>query len=111
MNKLEKALSKFLNHSKPTGLLAQVVACACEKGRVSYHDVKKIANDNLEDVLLLGSEWRLFLPVKTLKSAAWEDRLLLAERSDLYEVPNIIRYLVEDASKTGSQSWKQLEGR
>ncbi|MBW2057239.1 MAG: hypothetical protein JRJ26_07055 [Deltaproteobacteria bacterium] len=102
MNNLEKALSKFLNDSKLTGLLAQVLACACEKGRVSYHDVERIANDSLEDVLLLGSEWRLLLPVKTLKSGAWEDRLLPAAPGDLYEVPNIIKYLLEDAGKTGS---------
>ena len=102
MNKLEKALSGFLNHNKLTGLLAQVLTRASKKGRVSYHDVAKIANDNIEDVLLLGNEWRLLLPVKTIKSAAWEDRLLLAEPGDLYEVPNIIKYLVEDAGKTGN---------
>lgn len=102
MNKLEKALSRFLNHGELTSLLAQVLACASKKGRVSYHDVEKIANDSLEDVLLLGSEWRLLLPVRTLKSAAWEDRLLLAEPGAMYEVPNIVKYLVEDASKTSN---------
>jgi len=39
--------------------------------------------------------------VRTLKSAAWEDRLLLAKPGELYEVPNIARYLVKNASKTG----------
>jgi len=101
MNKLEKALGSFLNHVQLTGLLAQALALVSRKDRISYHDLKKIANDNLEDVLLLSSEWRLLLPVKTLKSGAWEDRLLLAEMGDLYEAPNIVRYLVEDASETG----------
>jgi hypothetical protein len=101
MDKLEKALGSFLNHVQLIDLLVLALALASRKGRISYHDLKKIANDNLEDVLLLGSEWRLLLPVKTLKSAAWEDRLLLAEMGDLYEVPNIVRYLVEDASETG----------
>jgi len=55
-----------------------------------------MAND-VEDLLLLSSEWRLLLPVRTLKSAAWEDRLLVAKAEELYEVPNIIRYAAEEA--------------
>jgi len=101
MNKLEKALSRLLSHGELTNRLAQVLARASERGRVSYREVEKIVNGDAEDVLLLGNEWRLLLPVRTLKSAAWEDRLLVAKPEELYEVPNIIRYLVEDARKTG----------
>ena len=101
MNKLEKALSRSLNHSELTSRLARVLAHASKKGRVSYHEVDKMANDKAKEVLLLGNEWRLLLPVRTLKSAAWEDRLLLAKPGELYEVPNIVKYLVEDARKTG----------
>jgi len=101
MNKLESALSRLLNHSELTNHLAQVLARASKRGRVSYREVDKIVNDNAEDVLLLGNEWRLLLPVRTLKSAAWEDRLLVTKPKELYEVPNIVRYLAEEASKTG----------
>jgi len=101
MNKLGRALSRLLNHSELTNHLAQVLTRASKRGRVSYREVGKIVNDNAEDVLLLGNEWRLLLPVRTLKSAAWEDRLLLAKPEELYEVPNIVRYLAEDASRTG----------
>jgi len=101
MNKLEKALSGLLSHGELTNSLAQVLVLASERGRVSYREVENMVNGNAEDVLLLGSEWRLLLPVRTLKSAAWEDRLLVAKPEELYEVPNIVRYLVEDARKTG----------
>jgi len=101
MNKLEKALSGLLSHGELTNSLAQVLVLASERGRVSYREVENMVNGNAEDVLLLGSEWRLLLPVRTLKSAAWEDRLLLCEPGELYEVPNIARCLVEEASKTG----------
>lgn len=37
----------------------------------------------------------------TLKSTAWEDRLLLTEPGELCELPNIVRYLVKNTSKTG----------
>ena len=101
MNKLEKALSRLSKHCELISCLAPVLAHASKKGNISYRDVDKMVNDNAKDVLLLGSEWRLLLPVRTLKSAAWEDRLLFCEPGESYEVPNIIRCLVEGASRTG----------
>jgi demethylmenaquinone methyltransferase/2-methoxy-6-polyprenyl-1,4-benzoquinol methylase len=101
MNRLEKALSELLGQGELTTLLAQVLAHASERDRVTYREVEEMINGDAEDVLLLGNEWRLLLPVRTLKSAAWEDRLLLAEPAELYELPNIVKYLVEDARKTG----------
>jgi len=101
MNRLEKTLSGLLSYGELTNRLAQVLARASKTGRISYSEVTEIVGDNPEDVLLLGNEWRLLLPVRTLKSAAWEDRLLLAKPGELYEVPNIVKYLVEDARKTG----------
>jgi hypothetical protein len=101
MNRLERALSRLLNQSELAGPLAQVLVIASKKGSISYHEVDKIVKGNAEDILLLGNEWRLLLPVRTLKSAAWEDRLLVAKPEELYELPNIVRYLVEDAGETG----------
>ena len=101
MNKLEQALSRLLKCNELTSCLASVLAHASKKGSIFYREVDKAVNDNAEDVLLLGNEWRLLLPVRTLKSAAWEDRLLLCEPGESYEVPNIVRCLVEEASRTG----------
>jgi hypothetical protein len=101
MNKLEKALSKLLKHGELTSRLASVLAHVSKRGSISYHEVDKIVHDSTEDVLLLGNEWRLLLPVRTVKSAAWEDRLLICKPGESYEVPNIARYLVEEATKTG----------
>jgi hypothetical protein len=104
MNRLERALSGLLSQRELTKLinrLAQVLAHASKRGRVAYHEIGEIISGDTEDVLLLGNEWRLFLPVRTLKSAAWEDRLLVAKPEELYEVPNIVRYLVEEAKITG----------
>jgi len=106
MNGLEKALSGLLSHGELTSRLAQILARASERGRVSYREVEKMVNGDAEDVLLLGSEWGLIFPVRTLKSSAWEDRLLLTEPEELYELPNIVRYLTKDASKTGHWSPK-----
>ena len=101
MNKLKEALSKLIERNELTSRLASVLAHASKRGSISYHEVGKIVHDSAEDVLLLGNEWRLLLPVRTVKSAAWEDRLLLCRPGELYEVPNIIRCLVEEAGRTG----------
>jgi hypothetical protein len=101
MNKLEKALGRLLKRNELTSCLASVLAEASKKGSISYREVDKIVNANAEEVLLLGNEWRLLLPVRTIKSAAWEDRLLLCEPGESYEVPNIVRCLVEQAIRTG----------
>jgi hypothetical protein len=101
LNRLGRALSGLSSHVELINRLAQVLAYVSERGKVSYHEIGEIISGDAEDVLLLGNEWRLILPVRTLKSAAWEDRLLLFEPGEEYEIPNIIRYLVEEAEITG----------
>lgn len=101
MNSLEEALSRLFGHSELTDHLAQVLARASERGRLAYREIEEISDNDAEDILLLGNEWRLLLPIRTLKSAAWEDRLLLTEPAELYEIPNVVKYLVENARKTG----------
>jgi hypothetical protein len=101
MDRLERALSGLSSQGELINLLARVLAHASERGRVSYHEIEEIISGDAEDVLLLGNEWGLIFPVRTLKSAAWEDRLLLFEPGEEYEIPNIVRYLVEEAKITG----------
>jgi hypothetical protein len=101
VSNLEKALSTLLEDAELAAALGLVLARASKKGSISYREVDKIVNNKAEDVLLLGSKWRLLLPVRTLKSAAWEDRLLLCEPGEWYEIPNIVRCLVEEACWTG----------
>lgn len=101
MNELERALSSFLSAGEVAGQLARVLAHAAETGKVSYSETEKIAKTNPEDALLVGNEWRLLLPVRTFRSSAWEDRMFLAEPGEMYEVPNIVGFLVENAGRTG----------
>ena len=98
---LKEALSSFLGNTELTGSLAQILTYVSKKGRVTFHEVAETVGDNAEEVLLLGNEWRLILPMRTRRTSSWEDRLVLFGPVELYEVPNIVRYLVENASKTG----------
>ena len=104
MNNLENALTSFIEKGDLTGCLAAVLDRAAIKGNISYQEIEEVVNENAEDVLLLACEWRLLLPVRTVKSAAWEDRLLLCKPGESYEVPNIVRYAVEEAERTGEWS-------
>jgi hypothetical protein len=101
MNKLEKALSTLLEDAELAAPLAAVLAHACETGRISYNEVADIAGDSPDEVLLSGNRWRLLIPMRVEKSGAWEDRLLLCKPGESYELPNVVRYLVQNASKTG----------
>jgi len=101
MDKLEKAISALLEDAEVAVPLAAVLAYASKTGRISYNGVTEITGDNPEEVLLLGNKWRLLLPMRVEKSGAWEDRLLLCKPGESYELPNVVRYLVQNASKTG----------
>lgn len=98
---LKEALNSFLGNTELTGSLANILTCVSKKGRVTYDEVAEMVGDNAEEVLLLGNEWRLILPMRTRRTAAWEDRLFLSAPMELYEVPNIVKYLVENARETG----------
>jgi hypothetical protein len=98
---LEKAMSGVFGPGKITRKLSQILAYAAVKGTVSYQEIKEIIKDDPEDVLLLADKWRLLLPVRTAKSSGWEDRLLLLKDGEIYEIPNIIRYLLKDGLHAG----------
>ena len=99
--RLEKALSRILGAVKSTSKLSQVLAYTSVNVTVSYQEIKEIIKDDPEDVLLLADKWRLLLPVRTAKSAGWEDRVLVLRDGEKYEIPNLIRYLVKNALDTG----------
>jgi hypothetical protein len=101
MTNIEKALSTLLEDAEITVPLAAVLAYASKTGRISYNKVAEIAGDSPEEILLLSNKWRLLLPTRVEKSGAWEDRLLLCKPGESYELPNVVRYLVQNASKTG----------
>jgi len=98
---LEKALSRILGAVKSTSKLSQVLAYASVNITVSCQEIREIIKDDPEDVLLLADKWRLLLPVRTAKSAGWEDRVLVLRDGEIYEMPNLIRYLVKNALDAG----------
>ena len=105
MSNLVKALKGLLlDEAELITALAAVLAYASKTGRISYNEVAEIAGDSPEDVLLLGNEYRLLLPTRVEKSGAWEDRQFLCRPGESYELPTVVRYLVQRANSTGHWS-------
>ena len=67
---LKEALSSFLGKTELTDSLAQILTYVSKKGRVTFHEVAETVGDNAEEVLLLGNEWRLILPMRTRRTSA-----------------------------------------
>jgi len=104
MNKqkqIEKALSSFLREYVSS--LARILNAAVEKRRISYEEIEKLIapREDIEEVLLLGYDWRILLPVRSSKSMEWGDRVLLPLPGEIYELPNVVRYLVWEAAGSG----------
>ena len=73
--------------------LAKVLLYAHRVHSVLYQKIGELIGGNAAEVILLSDEWRLLLPVRTKKSSDWEDRLLLLKDNELFEMPNVVRYL------------------
>ena len=99
--KVETALGTFIDPTM-TSHMAQVLVVACKTMNVSYEEVENLVGHYTEDVLLTCWEWRLLIPVRTLRCHEWDDRVLLARSGEAYEMPNISRFLVENASYSGN---------
>ena len=101
MKNLKEALKCIIDDTVLVRPLAEVLDLVCAMGRVSYGQIKEIGGADTDELLILAYELRLVIPVKTLRTSAWEDRLLEFIDGALYEVPNIIRLLVANAKNTG----------
>ena len=96
---LQKALGTFLK-SEDTLKMAQLLEATLNKS-ISYEDVEKIIGNDAEDILTLGYGWRLILPVRAAKAGDWEDRMLIPQPGEIYQVPNVVKHLVKHAIETG----------
>jgi len=107
---LRTALSSFLEEGPILDKLADILDRAAMRGGISYDEIERIAGDEVEDVLLVGFEWHLLLPVRAIRCGEWDDRLLLASPGEIYELTNIVKWLVEDARKSAEWNAQRATG-
>lgn len=98
---LEVALLSFIERSDLVGSLIPVLAAACCTSRISFEAVEVLAGNFTEDALLQAWEWRLMIPVRTVRCHEWDDRILVVQRGETYEMPNVSRIMVKNALESG----------
>ncbi len=101
MNLLEKAIAHFIPDNELIKPLAKALLRLSREQRMSFRELGEVLGTDPTEVLLAADEWRLILPVAMTKTSAWEDRVFESSPSSLYEIPNIIKYLVRGAEETG----------
>jgi hypothetical protein len=98
---LQKALNSFLKN-EDADKLAPILAEALKARTVSYEKAGELNGEDAEDILTLAYGWRLLLPVRASKAGDWEDRMLIPRPGETYEMPNVVKYLVIEAVRTGN---------
>lgn len=101
MDNLLKALTTFLKVDDARKL-ALLLKEALKTGTITYADAGSILGEDPEDILTLGYGWRLLLPVRAAKAGDWEDRMMIPQPGETFQMPNVVRHLVGNALKTGS---------
>ncbi len=102
LNRLREALKRQFPGEQTT-ILATTLASASKKGKISYEEID-CNEETKQSLLLLAYKERLLLPIKTSEasmSLAWQDRILVAKPGEIYEMPNVIRHLINHAKETG----------
>lgn len=98
---LTSALHLLLGGDPSAGAAALLIDRACPSGTIAFEEASALLGEQAEDAFLLAWKWRLLIPVRTLNSHEWDDRVLRTEPGETFEIPNVVRFLVEDARATG----------
>jgi hypothetical protein len=99
MKNLEKALKKRFP-GEDVEPIAEILSIAAEKGSIVYDELD-MREDVKDDLLLLLEKERLLIPVRTSRALAWEDRMIIFRRGEVFEMPNVIGHLMRYVEKKG----------
>lgn len=82
------------------GHLARLFDTGLSVKTICYEHID-LPGDEKDDILLIAFEERALIPVKSSKSAAWEDRILALAPGEQYYIPGVVRILMASARDTG----------
>lgn len=83
--------------------LVRLLDMAYRRETITFDEIKKkIESKNVEDVILFAWNHKFLIPMAFLRSGEWDDRILIMEPCEVYEMPNISRYLLKIAADTGT---------
>ncbi len=99
-NNLRRALGAICREDFADAL-ADVLMTARENDEIDYAAIARRAGERTQDLLLFAWEEKLLIPRSSLRCAEWDDRMMVLAPGQTYEMPNIARYLVTEALRTG----------
>ena len=100
MENLRRALNTIC-HEDFVAALAGILVAALENAEIDYGAIEHRAGGSTQELLLFAWEQKLLIPRSSLRCAEWDDRMMILTPGQIYEMPNIARYLVETAVETG----------
>ncbi len=103
LNVRKRNLGKALRNVFPEedqAPLIEILLLAAEKNKIQNNEIQ-IPEPVKEDLLILLERERVLIPFETSKTIAWEDRLLTFKPGEAYEVPHVIKHLLNRAGETG----------
>ena len=100
MEKLHSALRSRYEDEMPAGI-SDVLAVAYRQTTITYDEIKKIQPDGTEEILLFAWNRKFLIPRAFSRCSEWDDRILTMRVGEVYEMPNISRYLLKTATETG----------
>jgi hypothetical protein len=106
---LEKALRDVLPGEDMAALI-ETLLLAAEKEKIQNNEIQ-VPEPVKEDLLILLESENVLIPFETSKTIAWEDRVLTFKPGEAYEVPHVIRYLLDRAGETGELDAEYAFGR
>ena len=102
LKNLAFVLEKLYGEEPLTPLLAQVLNKCLKQPGLVFQEIRALTGNDTGELLLLAWDWKLLLPRRSGQCAEWDDRLMRFEPDEYYEMPNIVRWLLEIAVKTGA---------
>ncbi len=97
--RLETALQAYFA-DREAGLMARLLDAALSVDTIAYEKLD-LPLENRDDTLLAAFEERALIPVRSSRSAAWEDRVLSLAPGERYFMPGVVRSLLMSARETG----------
>jgi hypothetical protein len=79
----------------------QVLDLAHRRETITFDQVRDLAVNDSEEILLFSWSRKLLIPQAFSRCGEWDHRILQAEPGEVYELPNISRYLLKRAADTG----------
>lgn len=95
------ALRALVDDEDLTEQFAAVLAKACSRTSISYDSVISMVKEDAQELMLEAWGLKLLIPRRSSSCGEWDYRIPVMRPGEIYEMPNIGRYLVKGAMNSG----------